>query len=139
MNPHNLQIFDVYQHPQQGYRAVRRGFSWLAFLLPSVWAVHHGLGMLTLLLVCATTVVFDLAALAGVVAHHPLSQMTIAAALLFLLGLKPGVDGHHWQAKSLRADGYRKIDRVAASSAKTAIRAAASGCYAPTRIRVATA
>lgn len=127
MEHQNLQIFDVYQHPEHGYRAVRRGFSWLAFLMPSVWAVRHGLGMLTLLLLAATTVVFDLAALSGYIANNPVSQIVIAGALLVLLGLKPGFSGHQWQARSLQADGFNKVDRVAASNERLAISAAAHG------------
>lgn len=139
MNQRNLQIFDVYQHPQHGYQAVRLGFSWLAFLMPSVWAVRKGLGMLTLVMIVATTAAFDLAQLAGYVATHPVSQVVITLALLFLVGIKPGAEGHHWHARVLRSEGYEKVDRVAAVNARAAVRAAASGSFDATPIHVAMA
>ena len=60
-----MRVFDIYQHPKYGIQAVRRGFSWLAFLAPSVWAVRRGLGLVTVLLVVTTTLMFDIAQLAG--------------------------------------------------------------------------
>lgn len=139
MSQQNLHIFDVYQHPQHGYQAVRLGFSWLAFLLPSVWAVRKGLGMLTIILIIATTTAFDLAQLAGYVATHPASQVVITLALLFLVGIKPGAEGHRWHARVLRSEGYGKVDTVAAVSARAAIHAAASGSFDAAPIQVAMA
>ena len=60
-----MHVFDIYRHPRYGLQAVRRGFSWSAFLLPSVWAVRRGLGITTLILIIATTLVFDVTELAG--------------------------------------------------------------------------
>jgi hypothetical protein len=124
MYQQNLRMFDVYQHPQHGYQAVRHGFSWLAFLLPSVWAVGKGLGMLTLVFIVATTAAFDFAQLAGYVASHPLSQVVIMLALLMLVGIKPGFDGYRWQARALRDEGFEKVDSLVAANARSAIRAA---------------
>ena len=139
MNQQNLQIFDVYRHPQNGYQAVRLGFSWLAFLMPSVWAVRKGLGMLTLVLIVATTAAFDLAQMASYIATHPASQVVITLALLFLVGIKPGAEGHRWHAGVLRSEGYEKVDTVAAVNARAAIHAAANSSFDATAIHVAMA
>ena len=44
-----------------GYEAVPRGFSWSAFLLPSLWATWRGMGSTALALVAWSTLMFDVA------------------------------------------------------------------------------
>ncbi len=70
-----MRVFDIYQHPKYGKQAVRRGFSWLAFLAPSVWAVRRGLGLVTVMLVVTTTLMFDIAQLAGSWVSGPVAQL----------------------------------------------------------------
>ena len=82
-----MHIFDIYQHPRYGHQAVRRGFSWTAFLLPSVWAVTRGLGFTTLLLVAATSLVFDLAELASLFVRHPALQVAILLVFFVLIAV----------------------------------------------------
>ncbi|KAA9131349.1 hypothetical protein F3N42_08480 [Marinihelvus fidelis] len=120
-----MHIYDIYRHPDYGYQAVRRGFSWQAFLLPSVWAVRRGLGYITLVLVIATSLAFDIAELLGQWAGHPVSQVMILVALSVVVGLKPGFDGYRWHARALKDDDFRFQCSVAASSRRKAIRAAA--------------
>ncbi|MEJ2534594.1 MAG: hypothetical protein P8008_03805 [Gammaproteobacteria bacterium] len=83
MSPDTYRVFDVYHHPRSGYQTVRRGFSWLAFWLPSVWAVRRGLGYVTLVLLVATTAMFDVAKFAGQWLSHPVADIefvcTVAA------------------------------------------------------------
>ena len=75
-----MRVFDIYKHPKYGKRAVRRGFSWLAFLAPSVWAVRRGLGLTTVLLVVTTTLMFDIAQLAGSWVSGPMAQFLLLVA-----------------------------------------------------------
>jgi hypothetical protein len=120
MQDRSVHIFDIYEHPEQGLRAVRRGFSWAAFLLPSVWAVRRELGWTTLALFVLTTTAFDLARMSAESAH-PIVQMGLLAGLLALVGLKPGLEGYRWQARVLEQKGFAHVRTVAAASPRVAL------------------
>ncbi len=119
-----MRVFDIYQHPKYGKQAVRRGFSWLAFLAPSVWAVRRGLGCTTVFLVVTTTLMFDIAQLAGTWASSPISQLLLLAGLVVLFGIKPGFSGYRWHARILKQDDFTFTCTVAAQSRSQAIKAA---------------
>lgn len=119
-----MRVFDIYQHPKHGKQAVRRGFSWLAFLAPSVWAVRRGLGYTTVFLVVTTTLMFDIAQLAGTWASSPASQVLLLAGLVVLFGIKPGFSGYRWHARILKEEDFTFKCTVAAQSRRQAIKAA---------------
>jgi hypothetical protein len=77
--------------------------------------------MMTLVLLVLTTAAFEAASLAGHLAPNPVSQIVVLAALLILLGLKPGFDGWQWRNRALDADGYRHEGMVRARSERAAI------------------
>ena len=107
-----MRIFDIYQHPKYGKQAVRRGFSWLAFLAPSVWAVRRGLGLVTVLLVITTTLMFDIAQLAGTWVSSPVAQILLLVGLVILFGIKPGFSGHRWHARVLQEENFSHHHRL---------------------------
>lgn len=135
----SMRVFDIYHHPRHGLQAVRRGFSWPAFLVPSVWAVRRGLGITTLMLVVATTLMFDIAQLAGTWATSPASQVSILLALVALVGIKPGFFGYRWHRRALEDDEFDFMCTVAANSSRQAIKAAANDEFFNGPIRVAAA
>ena len=134
-----MYIFDIYRHPSHGLAAVRRGFSWSAFLVPSVWAVRRGLGNTTLLMVVATTMAFDLAQWMGAWVPSPAGQIAVLLALVTLVGLCPGFMGWLWHKRALEDHEFRFQCSVAANSRRQAIRAAANDDYFNGPIRVAAA
>jgi len=135
-----MRIFDVYQHPRYGMQAVRRGFSWLAFLMPALWAVRRGLGVTTLLLlVVVTTLMFDLVQLVSDWVNNPIANLTILAALVVLVGVKPGFAGYRWHAQALEDDQFSLVCTVVAESRRQAIRAAANDDFFNGPIRIAAA
>jgi hypothetical protein len=119
-----MRVFDIYQHPKYGKQAVRRGFSWLAFLAPSVWAVRRGLGLTTVFLVVTTTLMFDIAQLAGSWVSNPVSQILLLAGLVILFGIKPGFSGYRWHARTLKEEHFAFKCTVAAESRRKALKAA---------------
>jgi len=119
-----MRVFDIYQHPKYGRQAVRRGFSWLAFLAPSVWAVRRGLGLTTVLLVVTTTFMFDIAQWAGTWTSNPMSQLLLMAGLVILFGIKPGFVGYRWHARVLKEEDFAFKCTVAAESRRKALKAA---------------
>ena len=124
-----MRVFDIYQHPKYGKQAVRRGFSWLAFLAPSVWAVRRGLGLTTVLLVITTTLMFDIAQWAGTWISSPASQLMLMASLVVLFGIKPGFVGYRWHARILKEENFAFKCTVAADSRRQAIKAANDDRY----------
>ncbi len=119
-----MRVFDIYQHPKYGKQAVQRGFSWLAFLAPSVWAVRRGLGLTTILMVVTTTLMFDIAQMAGTWISNPFSQILLLASLVVLFGIKPGFFGYRWHARILKEEDFAFKCTVAAESRSQAIKAA---------------
>jgi len=124
-----MRVFDIYQHPKYGFQAVRRGFSWLAFLAPSVWAVRRGLGLITVMLVVTTTLMFDIAQLAGSWVSGPVAQLLLLVLLVIVFGLKPGFEGYRWHAKVLEEEKFSLKCTVAADSRRKALKAANDDSY----------
>jgi len=108
---------------------VRRGFSWLAFLAPSVWAVRRGLGLVTVMLVVTTTLMFDIAQLAGSWVSGPVAQLVLLIVLVIAFGLKPGFNGYRWHARVLEEEKFSFKCTVAADSRRKAIKAANDDSY----------
>ena len=133
-----MRVFDIYQHPKYGKQAVRRGFSWLAFLAPSVWAVRRGLGVVTIMLVITTTLMFDIAQLAGIWVSNPVAQILFLIALVIIFGLKPGFEGYRWHARVLEEEHFSFKCTVAAESRSKALKAANDDHYDKT-IRISAA
>jgi hypothetical protein len=133
-----MRVFDIYQHPKYGKQAVRRGFSWLAFLAPSVWAVRRGLGLTTVFLVVTTTLMFDIAQLAGTWVSDPASQIILLVGLVILFGIKPGFSGYRWHARMLKEEQFAFKCTVAAESRRKALKAANDECFSD-KIHVAAA
>ncbi len=124
-----MRVFDIYQHPKYGKQAVRRGFSWLAFLAPSVWAVRRGLGLVTVMLVVTTTLMFDIAQLAGLWVSEPVAQLLLLVLLVIVFGLKPGFYGYRWHARILEEEKFSFKCTVAAETRRQAIKAANDDNY----------
>ena len=125
----DMRIFDIYQHPKYGVQAVRRGFSWLAFLAPSVWAVRRGLGYTTILLVITTTLMFDIAQMAGTWVSEPMARILLLVGLVILFGIKPGFSGYRWHARALKEEQFAFKCTVAADNRRKAIKAANDDHY----------
>ena len=124
-----MRVFDIYQHPKYGKQAVRRGFSWLAFLAPSVWAVRRGLGLVTVILVVTTTLMFDIAQLAGSWVSGPVAQLLLLVVLVIAFGLKPGFNGYRWHARVLEEEKFSFKCTVAAETRRQAHKAANDDSY----------
>jgi hypothetical protein len=131
-----LHIFDIYHHPKYGDEAVRRGFSWLAFLLPSVWAVRRGLGWATLFLVAASTLMFDVAELASLLADWPMLQIPVLLLMVVVVGILPGFAGYRWHAAHLREEHFQHKCTIVADGRRQALKAANDDNYV-TEIRIA--
>ena len=118
-----MRVFDIYEHPRDGLRAIKRGFSWPAFLAPSVWSAAKGLGSTTLLLVICSTLMFDFLKLATGLVPDPGSMLALFVLSYVLFGLRPGTRGNSWHAANLQKEGFERKYVVAANSSGHALRA----------------
>ncbi|NIM71040.1 MAG: hypothetical protein GTN86_10940 [Xanthomonadales bacterium] len=130
-----MRVFDIYRHPKYGCEAVCRGFSWSAFLVPSVWAVRRGLGSMTVMLVVTTTLMFDIAQIASHWIQQPVIQLVLLAVLVVAFGWKPGFRGYRWHAEALRHDNFHWMCTIVADNRRQAIRAANDDRYG-TEVRI---
>jgi hypothetical protein len=108
--------FDVFVHQAEGYEAVKRGFSWPAFIFGVFWAFHKKLWLpgavyLALMLVLA---------LSGGGAQGD-SLVALYDLVGFAVSLFVGASGNGWRRQALLAQGYRHIDRAEAPSPEEAI------------------
>lgn len=124
-----MRVFDIYEHPQAGLCAVKRGFSWPAFLAPSVWSAAKGLGSTTLLLVICSTLMFDFLKLATGFVPDPGAMLMLFVLSYVLFGLRPGTHGNSWHAASLQRDGFERKYVIAANSRGHALRALRAGSW----------
>lgn len=122
-----MKVFDVYEHPRDGLRAIKRGFSWPAFLAPSVWSAANGLGTMTLFLVVCSTLMFDLLKITSGFISNPVLMLLLFVASYLLFGLKPGARGNDWHADRLKREGYRRKCVIAARSSSHAVQALRCG------------
>ena len=122
-----MRVFDIYEHPSSGLRAIKRGFSWPAFLAPSVWSAAKGLGRMTLLLVICSTLMFDLLKLATGFIPDPGAMLLLFLSSYILFGLKPGARANAWQAAWLKREGFKRRYVIAARSRNHAMSALRSG------------
>ncbi|MDJ0656108.1 MAG: hypothetical protein QNJ40_18235 [Xanthomonadales bacterium] len=122
-----MKVFDIYRHPRYGHAAVARGFSWPAFLAPSVWSATCGLGSVTLYLVAWSTLMFELMQLTGGLVDHPALRSLLLLMLVAGFGIQPGRRASHWHAGRLKSQEFRWNCTVAASSARRALKMARSG------------
>lgn len=127
-----MRVFDVYKHPRYGFEAVKRGFSWSAFLVPSVWAVRRGLGYTTVLLVVTTTLMFDIAQVASVWIQQPSVQLLLLGVLVALFGWRPGFSGYRWHARALQDEDFHFTCTIVAENRRQAIKAANDDRYQDT-------
>ncbi|MDX1570922.1 MAG: hypothetical protein R3200_10570 [Xanthomonadales bacterium] len=118
-----MRFYDIYEHPDWGRQVVPLGFCWPAFLVPTAWAAAKGLGTITLLLVVASTLMFDLLNLAISAIETPVLVAMLAIASFILFGIRPGSRASRWHAEQLRAEGYRCIRTVVAADRAHALSA----------------
>ena len=111
--------FQVFRHPTLGCEAVKRGFSWPAFVLGCFWAFAQRLWGVALAFL---GLLMGLATLQGVYeveGRHAAAWLMIALQIgLFVLF---GVRGNAWRAASLCRRGYALAGAVEVRTADEAV------------------
>jgi hypothetical protein len=76
-----------------------------------------------------TTLMFDIAQLAGSWVSGPVAQLLLLVLLVIVFGLKPGFEGYRWHAKVLEEEKFSLKCTVAADSRRKALKAANDDSY----------
>ncbi|MCA9443490.1 MAG: signal peptidase I, partial [Candidatus Omnitrophica bacterium] len=115
-----MKIYQVFEHPEYGRKAVKEGFSWPAFFFGFLWALSKKLWLLALtyfLLKISFRVLLP-------ILFGPYSNASERGFLLFVLALFPvvlGFYGNHWVGARLVRKGYSMKGRLNASNRRDAI------------------
>jgi len=110
-----MRTFDVYKHPTQGYKAVKRGFSWPAFLFGMIWAIFNKLFGHVLVLFTISLVFYNLLPTEGSVAIALKGTFQFGLSLLF------GFVGNDWKVSNLKKRGYEHIQALKAETSDAAL------------------
>ncbi len=104
--------FTVYHHPVYGYKAVKTGFSWPAFLFAPVWVLVKRLWLVACGLFFAAFILTTMAD-AGL--------YFLSRVLVVPIGLLVGIYGNEMAESKLLARGFKKVDHVYASTPDAAL------------------
>ena len=118
-----MRFYDIYEHPVYGRQAIPLGFSWPAFLAPQAWAAAKGLGWLTMLLVVASSAMFDVLDAATSLIETPLFMASLVVLSYLAFGIRPGSMASRWYSEKLRGDGFRLVRTVVAADRSHALSA----------------
>ncbi len=114
-----MALFQVFQHPEGGYEAIKRGFSWPAFFFELVWAMVKRLWAVVgamLLAILGTS--FALSSIAG-----PSPEPDPDLILLWGLAIKffLGAFGNDWVRRDAERRGFEHVQDVEAANPRAAI------------------
>jgi hypothetical protein len=115
----DLRLFDVFVHPEKGYDAVKRGFSWPGFFFHAVWAFTKQLWLVGVAIFVLSTL-FDLAA-----SRSEQTHATVMSIASFVGAIMVGIFGNDWRRAALRRRGYEHRWTIGASSPEDAVEGAA--------------
>ncbi len=107
--------FEVLKHPLKGLEAVKRGFSWPAFLFTWIWAVVNRLWLLGIVFVILSL----LLGLLELQALHDAPLLVLFASLIVQTVL--GMKGNSWRSEALQNRGFEFLGAIDARSPKEAL------------------
>ena len=122
-----MKKFNIYEHPTQGFEAIKVGFSWPAFFFGIFWMLVKKLWVIA----GVWLVAYIILSLIEKVTDQ--SGADIAQSLVYLilivgyltLWLVPAFKGNKWRTGSLLKRGYEEIVTVQAETPDAAIALAA--------------
>lgn len=118
-----MSVFKVYQHPTEGYDAVKDGFSWPAFFFGIIWMLVKKLWIRAALWF-GMYIGFSILEAAADESRgswvQTIAYVSLAAAYL-ALWLAPGFRGNKWREEDVSQRGYKLVDVAHAETPEAAI------------------
>lgn len=112
--------YHIYTNPLGEYRAVRQGWSWVAFLFFWIYALIKGrykLGLLTLVL----TLPLAVASFMFLVTGAPYLALIPIGIIWWYAYAYYGKYGHIWKEEKFIANGFEHVDTIEAETVNGAI------------------
>jgi len=98
-----MRVYQIFKHPEKGFQAVKRGFSWPGFFFTWIWALTRGLWLAGgLLFLCSFVLGIFTQAMGS--RNWPFS---LALDIIFLLIV--GTRANLWRSNALENRGYRHL------------------------------
>jgi hypothetical protein len=115
-----LRTFDLYVHDSRDPVAIKRGWSWPAFVWPVLWPAMIDLKPLfwTVSIVCALSVKLGSLGPSLIFGNYEVFPFTFTPVLI---GVILGAIGNSLKRNRVEAVGYRRVDTVRASSMREAL------------------
>lgn len=105
-----MRTFTVYRHPDKGYEAVKKGFSWPGFIFTWLWAVVKGVGPIWVLLLFIGIVAEVLSR------NREPGLIILGFGIGMTMRIVVGVQGNKWREESLASRGYQPVETFQAAS-----------------------
>jgi hypothetical protein len=118
-----VKTFNVFEHPNRGFEAVKVGFSWPAFFFGVLWMIGKKLWALAGLYFILTIVCSFLDAVADRLepgGGQVIIYLFVMAGSLALC-LVPGFKGNKWREENLVGRGYKPVTTVQIETPDAAI------------------
>lgn len=114
-----MRTFDVYQHPNLGYQAVKQGFAWPAFFFTVIWALIKRLWKIALILF---GVMFFLTFIETIFEQGGSEEGVLVMLFLqIVFFVFVGAKGNDWRRKNLENRGFKHVRVVQAKNVDAAI------------------
>lgn len=124
MRTGDKRLFKLYEHPTQGFQAVKVGFCWPAFFLTVIWMMAHRLWRLLAIWIALYIVVHLAEGFLETIDDSSLTYLLFLVVILIAsvaLCLVPGYRGYSWREKDLLNRGYNFVQAIRAESPGDAI------------------
>jgi len=115
-----MKVFTIYKHESKGYKAVKVGWSWPAFIFGGWWMLFKGFIFILIFYIAVYVLM--------VVYYNDLDVNAPYSAndfFVFVVGLilwfYPGFEGNSWLDKKFKNNGYSELKAVPASTKEAAI------------------
>lgn len=124
-----MKTFDIYNHPNFGYEAVKKGFSWPAFFFGPIWAFSRNLWILGLAYIVVSLALHTMITEIKPEATDTSLLFIFLANLLvgisyivrFLLAIWFGIKGNEWVSNHLKKQSYELVKTLESETADEAI------------------
>ena len=125
-----MRVYQIFKHPEKGFQAVKRGFSWPGFFFTWIWALTRGLWL-------AGGLIFLSAFVLGIFIQAMGSKNWLFSFTLdILFQLLIGTKGNLWRGNALENLGYRLLGVINARGPQDALaKVAASGGVIPDEMK----
>ncbi len=105
-----MKVFGIYEHPDNGLEAVKKGFSWPGFFFGFFWAIYKKFWVGVAIILGLKLVIYLISS--GIHVPDERTAEVVGFAGNSLVWIIPGLFGNKWYASHLIRNGYKLIDTV---------------------------